>query len=83
MDEDKYLKGYRIGIEHGKRDMRIEMQKSNKNTDLPSNETLYKIFGLLFEIQEIDIKTSSCYINTYEHYANYITEHWNDAPKKQ
>ena len=78
MKEDQYLKGYNVGFKHGRDEAMIEFQKLNANTDLPSNETLYKIFGLLFKCQENDHANSSCYINTYEHYANYITKHWQD-----
>ena len=53
-----------------------ELQKQNTNTDLPSNETLYKIFDLLFECQDKDQQTCSAYMNAFEHYANYITVNW-------
>ena len=78
MKETDFLKGYQIGLHDGKIQAMLELQEANKNTDLPSNETLYKIFDLLFECKENDHKTSSCYINSYEHYANYITKRWND-----
>ena len=36
------------------------------------------IFKLLFECEDNDKKkTSSCYMNQYEHYANYMTKYWN------
>lgn len=75
---EKFKKGYEIGFHDGKEQAKIELQESNANTDLPSNDTLYKIFDLLFDCKENDHKTSSCYINSYEHYASYITRHWND-----
>ena len=75
-DANSYVKGYKIGLAHGKRDALIEFQKENPNKDLPSNDTLFKIFKLLFECKDRDEKTSSCYMNAYEHYANYITSNW-------
>lgn len=71
-----YLKGYKIGFEDGKKEAMLEVQKLNENTSIPSNETMFRIFRLLFECQEIDRQTSSCYMNQYEHYANYITLNW-------
>jgi hypothetical protein len=73
---DEFLKGYKIGVHDGKEKALLELQQSNKNSNLPSNETLYKIFDLLFECKENDAKTSSCFMNEYEHYANYITKNW-------
>ena len=56
----------------------IKKTKNNYNKDLPSNEVLFMIFKLLFECEDNDKKkTSSCYMNQYEHYANYITKYWN------
>lgn len=74
---DGLVKGHKIGFEKGRQEALIEFQKNNPNKDLPSNEVLYKIFKLLFECEENDRKTSSCYMNQYEHYANYITKNWN------
>ena len=71
-----YIKGYRKGIEDGKSDALLEFQKLNVNTDLPSNETMFKMFRLLFECIENDERSCSCYINSFEHYANYITLNW-------
>ena len=71
------VRGHKIGFEKGRQEALIEFQKNNSNKDLPSNEVLYKIFKLLFECKENDRKTSSCYMNQYEHYANYITKNWN------
>jgi hypothetical protein len=71
------VKGHRIGFEEGRKAALVEFQKDNPNKDLPSNEVLYRIFKLLFECKENDRKTSSCYMNQYEHYANYITKNWN------
>ena len=70
-------KTYKSTFEHGKNAGLLEAQKLNNNTDLPSNETLYKIFNLLFECQEQDEKAGSCYMNVYERYAEYITRNWN------
>ena len=78
MNQDEFLKGYKQGLKDGKKDALLEFQKENPLSELPSNETLYKIFKLLFECQKNDIETSSCYMNTHEHYANYITKHWNE-----
>ena len=75
-DTDSFIKGYKIGVEDGKQDALVEFQKNNPNKDLPSNDTLYKIFRLLFECEENDRKSSSCYMNQYEHYANYVTKNW-------
>jgi hypothetical protein len=74
---DGLVKGHRIGFERGRKEALVELQKNNPNKDLPSNEVLYRIFKLLFECEENDRKSSSCYMNQYEHYANYITKNWN------
>lgn len=76
MNPKEYLKGYKIGFQHGEESALIKFQQSNKNTDLPSNETMFKIFNLLFECQKKDEETSSVYMNQYERYANYITKNW-------
>lgn len=76
MNPQDFVKSYQKGFEEGKREAMKELQKQNTNTDLPSNETLYKIFNLLFDCQDKDQQTSSCYMNAYEHYANYITVNW-------
>jgi len=70
-----FLRGYNIGVEEGKREALIEYQKENPNKDLPSNETLYKIFELLFGYMENN--RNSIHMNQYEVYANYITANWN------
>lgn len=70
-----FLRGYNIGVEEGKREALIEYQKENPNKDLPSNETLYKIFELLFEY--IENNRNSIHMNQYEVYAKYITANWN------
>ena len=75
-DAYSYVKGYKIGLAHGKRDALVEFQKENPVKGLPSNEVLFKIFRLLFECKELDEKTSSCYMNQYEHYADYVVTHW-------
>lgn len=75
--QDGLVKGYKMGIKEGKQEALIELQKNNSNKDLPSNRVLFRIFKLLFECKENDRKTGSCYINQYEHYAYYITKHWN------
>ena len=73
---DGLLNGYNRGFEQGKKEALIELQKENTNTELPSNETLYKIFRLLFEHHEILRKTSTVYMNQYESDADYITQNW-------
>ena len=73
---DGLLNGYNRGFEQGKKEALIELQKENTNTELPSNETLYKIFRLLFEHREILRKTATVYMNQYESDANYITQNW-------
>ncbi len=73
---DHYVRGYMYGFEDGKREAVKELQKENKNTDLPSNETLKKIFKLLFDCMERDRKTSSVYMNAYDRYVDYITLNW-------
>ena len=75
-NQNDFLRGYNYGLECGKRDALLEYQKENPNQDLPSNETLYKIFDLLFECQIRDEETNSVYMNTYERYANFITTYW-------
>jgi len=70
-----FLRGYNIGVEEGKREALIEYQKENPNKDLPSNETLYKIFELLFEYMKNN--RNSIHMNQYEVYAKYITANWN------
>ena len=70
-----FLRGYKYGVECGKREALIEFQKENPNKDLPSDDVLYRIFNLLFRCQE---ESNSLYMNQYEFYANYITTHWND-----
>ena len=76
---DNLIKGYKKGVEDGRREALIEFQKNNPNKDLPSNEILYKIFKLLYECEENDKKSSSVYMNYYEHLANYITKNWEKA----
>jgi len=44
---EDFKKGYEIGVHYGQEKAKIEFQESNTNTDLPSNDTLYKIFDLL------------------------------------
>ena len=73
----RLFKGYKRGFKEGKQEALVELQKNNPNKDLPSNEVLFRIFELLHECKENDSKTCSCYMNQYEHYANYITKHWN------
>ena len=73
--QDGLVKGYKMGVKEGKQEALVELQKNNPNKDLPSNEVLFRIFELLHECKEND---SSCYMNQYEHYANYITKHWNE-----
>ena len=75
--QDGLVKGYELGVKEGKQEAMVELQKNNPSKDLPSNEVLFKIFKLLFECEENDRKTCSAYMNQYEHYANYITKHWN------
>lgn len=75
-DLDSLIKGYKMGVEEGKREALIEFQKNNPNKDLPSNEILYKIFKLLYEGEENARKSSSVYMNHYEYLANYITKNW-------
>jgi hypothetical protein len=72
-----FLRGYNYGVECGKREALIEYQKENPNKDLPCNDVLYRIFDLWFECQHNDEATSSVFMNSYEHYANYITTYWN------
>ena len=71
--QDGLVRGYKIGVKEGKQEALVELQKNNPNKDLPSNEVLFRIFELLHKCKENDC---SCYMNQYEHYANYITKHW-------
>ena len=73
--QDGLVKGYKMGVKEGKQEALVELQKNNPNKDLPSNEVLFRIFELLHKCKENDC---SCYMNQYEHYANYITKHWNE-----
>lgn len=72
-----FLRDYNYGLERGKLETLVEYQKENPNKDLPCNEVLYRIFDLWFECQHNDEETNSVGMNSYEHYANYITTHWN------
>ena len=76
---DRIIAAYKSGLEEGKREALIELQKDNPNKDLPSNEVLFKIFKLLFECQER--QRNSLYFNQYEVYANYITKNWKKNEK--
>ena len=71
--QDGLVRGYKMGVKEGKQEALVELQKNNPNKDLPSNEVLFRIFELLHKCKENDC---SCYMNQYEHYANYITKHW-------
>ena len=71
--QDGLVRGYKMGVKEGKQETLVELQKNNPNKDLPSNEVLFRIFELLHKCKENDC---SCYMNQYEHYANYITKHW-------
>ena len=71
--QDGLVRGYKMGVKEGKEEALVELQKNNPNKDLPSNEVLFRIFELLHKCKENDC---SCYMNQYEHYANYITKHW-------
>ena len=71
--QDGLVKGYKMGVKEGKQEALVELQKNNPNKDLPSNEVLFRIIELLHKCKENDC---SCYMNQYEHYANYITKHW-------
>ena len=73
--QDGLVKGYKMGVKEGKQEALVELQKNNPNKDLPSNGVLFRIFELLHECKEND---SSCYMNQYEDYSNYITKHWNE-----
>ena len=72
--QDGLVKGYKMGVKEGKQEALAELQKNNPNNGLPSNGVLFRIFELLHKCKENDC---SCYMNQYEHYANYITKHWN------
>ena len=71
--QDGLVKGYKMGVKEGRQEALAELQKNNPNNDLPSNGVLFRIFELLHKCKENDC---SCYMNQYEHYANYITKHW-------
>ena len=71
--QDGLVKGYKMGVKEGKQEALVELQKNNPNKNLPSNGVLFRIFELLHKCKENDC---SCYMNQYEHYANYITKHW-------
>ena len=71
--QDGLVRGYKMGVKEGKQEALVELQQNNPNKDIPSNEVLFRIFELLHKCKENDC---SCYMNQYEHYANYITKHW-------
>jgi len=71
-----YLRGYKAGVALGRNEALVEFQKANKHHGLPSNETLNKIFKLLFEYRERN--RCSVHFNEWDCYRNYITTHWND-----
>lgn len=75
---DDFAKGYKMGVEHGERDAMIKLQESNRNTEIPSTETLFKIFDLVEAADKRMRDTSSCYMNTYQYYVNQIVENWNN-----
>jgi len=75
-NQEDYIKGYKKGVEDGKKDAMIKLQEMNFNEGLPSNETLYKIFELLEKVKKQDADSHSLYMNAWEHYANYITQNW-------
>lgn len=77
-----FTKGVNYGIKEGYEKALLELQENNTNTDLPSNDTLIKIFNLLFEKQENDRKNCSCYINPYDGYIDYIVKNWDKNEKK-
>lgn len=77
MSANQYADIFKQGYNKGKKEGFIEAQELNKNNNLPSTETLYEIFRLLFECMDLDEKTSSCYLNPYKHYADYIVTKWN------
>jgi hypothetical protein len=78
---DDYVKGYKAGVKDGYDDALLKLQESNPNTEIPSTETLFKIFDLLFAADKRMKDTSSCYMNTYQYYVNSIVKHWNDENK--
>lgn len=76
MAQNDYIRGYKVGVEKGRKEALVEFQKTNTHHGLPSNDALNKIFGLLFEYRERN--RCSAHFNEWECYRNYITEHWND-----
>lgn len=77
-DANSFLQGYNAGLTKGKEDALLEYQRNNPVKDLPSKETLFKIFKLLFESKKQLEKTNTVFANMYDYYADYITTHWND-----
>lgn len=75
---DDYVKGYKAGVKEGYDDALLKLQDTNINTDIPSTETMFKIFDLLFAADKRMKDTSSCYMNTYQYYVNYIVKNWNN-----
>lgn len=75
---DDYVKGYKAGVKDGFDDALLKLQETNPNTDIPSTETMFKIFDLFYDAAKRMKETSSCYINTYQYYVNYIVKNWNN-----
>jgi hypothetical protein len=83
MDAESYTKGYKKGFSDGMRESLFKIQEKNTNNELPSNDTLYKIFSILFEAKRKMDETHSCYMNVYEYYADEIVKHWNDETENK
>lgn len=76
--KDDFSRGLQLGIAKGRIEALEEFQTNNPLKDLPNDETLFKIFKLLFECRKRDQSINSVYMNPYSRYAEYIRQHWND-----
>ena len=55
-NSEEFRKGYEIGVHDGRDKALLELQDLNEKSDLPSNETLYRIFDLLLSVKKTIIK---------------------------
>lgn len=83
MDAESYTKGYKKGFSDGMRESLLNIQEKNTNSELPSNDTLYKIFSIMLEAKRKMDETHSCYMNVYEYYAEEVVKHWDDETENK
>lgn len=71
-----FLKGYKLGVKEGKNDALVELQKTNTNDELPSNDVLKKIIQKALECKNHIEQTHSLYINEYQVICDYVVKNW-------